>query len=183
GEVLVSAPAWFETLHVYVWPAVLLCAVSGYVLMWVRRATRWPGEESPGLASTFISSARGRRFGLAALVLLGAFSAAAPWTMESALVLRVAGGVARAAAGVLAFLGLPASASGNLLTTSRGAFVVTQECVATPLLAVYLAAALSLPASALGRMWATLATVPVIALLAMARLLALALPAALLDSP
>jgi hypothetical protein len=48
---------------------------------------------------------------------------------------------------------------------------------------VYLAAALSLPGSWRGRLWATLGALPMIVLLAMARLFALALPPAMMDSP
>src|ERR1700731_606340 len=29
-----ASPAWFNTLHVYVWPAVLAIAISGYVFGW-----------------------------------------------------------------------------------------------------------------------------------------------------
>jgi len=34
-----ASPAWFETLHVYVWPAVLTLAIAGYVLAWMRVLT------------------------------------------------------------------------------------------------------------------------------------------------
>src|SRR5580704_3003429 len=38
---LVSAsPAWFNALHVYLWPAVLTLAIAGYVFAWMRLADR-----------------------------------------------------------------------------------------------------------------------------------------------
>ncbi len=33
-----ASPAWFNILHVYVWPAVLLLAIAGYVFAWMRFA-------------------------------------------------------------------------------------------------------------------------------------------------
>ena len=35
-----ASPAWFNTLHVYVWPAVLTLAIAGYVFAWMRFADR-----------------------------------------------------------------------------------------------------------------------------------------------
>ena len=35
-----ASPAWFNTLHVYVWPAVLTLAIAGYVFGWMRLADR-----------------------------------------------------------------------------------------------------------------------------------------------
>ena len=35
-----ATPAWFNTLHVYVWPAVLTLAIAGYVFAWMRLADR-----------------------------------------------------------------------------------------------------------------------------------------------
>src|SRR5512141_1730076 len=37
-----ASPAWFDTLHVYVWPAVLTLAIAGYVFAWMRGADRRP---------------------------------------------------------------------------------------------------------------------------------------------
>ena len=35
-----ASPAWFNALHVYVWPAVLTLAIAGYVFGWMRLADR-----------------------------------------------------------------------------------------------------------------------------------------------
>ena len=35
-----ASPAWFDILHLYVWPAVLSLAIAGYVLAWMRLADR-----------------------------------------------------------------------------------------------------------------------------------------------
>ena len=35
-----ASPAWFNALHVYVWPAVLTLAIAGYVFAWMRLADR-----------------------------------------------------------------------------------------------------------------------------------------------
>ena len=41
------SPAWFEALHLYVWPALLTLAIAGYVFAWMRVAD----SASPGSAS------------------------------------------------------------------------------------------------------------------------------------
>ncbi len=35
-----ASPAWFNALHLYVWPAVLTLAIAGYVFAWMRLADR-----------------------------------------------------------------------------------------------------------------------------------------------
>ena len=35
-----ASPAWFNALHVYIWPAVLTLAIAGYVFAWMRLADR-----------------------------------------------------------------------------------------------------------------------------------------------
>ncbi len=41
-----ASPAWFETLHVYLWPAVLTLAIAGYVFAWMRVADGGDGVRS-----------------------------------------------------------------------------------------------------------------------------------------
>jgi exosortase/archaeosortase family protein len=176
GRVVAAAPGRFHLLHVYVWPAVLVAVVTAYVLVWMRRVGTAP-------SLPLVAGRPSRRFALCVLALLGLFSAAAPWLLQSAAVLQIATAVARAAGGVLGLIGLPATVRGNILATSHGGFVVTQECVATPLIPVYLAAALGLPSAWTTRLLAVLASIPLIVGLAVARLLALALPPAILASP
>ena len=78
---------------------------------------------------------------------------------------------------------MDAEASANLLSTSRGAFVVTQECISTPLIPLYLAAVFAGVSTWRLRAPALLAAFPLFVGLGVARLLVVALPAALIGSP
>jgi exosortase/archaeosortase family protein len=175
-----ASPSWFEALHVYVWPAVITFAIAGYVFGWMRCVDGWRAAR-PALAPS--SSRLTRRFVLFTVVFLALFTAAAPLYLESAAVLAAGAFIARAAASVLNGLGAEATATTNLLSTSRGAFLVTQECIATPLIPVYVAAVVAYSSTWRWRSLALLATVPLFAGLGIARLLVVALPAALVDSP
>jgi hypothetical protein len=124
-----------------------------------------------------------RRFIVLTLVFLVAFIAASPLYLDSRLLLSVAALAARSAALILRLTGLDAVATANMLTTSRGSFLVTQECLSTPLIPVYLAAV-----AAYSRTWrrgalALLAAAPLFFVLGVARLLVVALPNALVGSP
>ncbi len=175
-----ASPWWFEALHVYVWPAVITFAIAGYVFGWMRFADGWPAARpAPARSSSHLT----RRFVLFTLILLALFTAAAPLYRESAAVLAAGAFIARAAASVLNGLGAEATATSNLLSTSRGAFLVTQECIATPLIPVYVAAVAAYSSTWRWKSLALLATVPLFAGLGIARLLVVALPAALVDSP
>jgi hypothetical protein len=123
------------------------------------------------------------RFVWTAGALVVVFTAFSPWYLDSAAVLAVAAFVARAAAFVLRGLGVPADASANLLSTPRGAFLVTQECISTPLIPLYVAAAFSYVTTWRLRAPALLAALPLFVGLGVARLLVVALPPALVDSP
>jgi hypothetical protein len=123
------------------------------------------------------------RFALVAAAFLLAFIFASPLYLESARVLAVADMVARAASFLLRGVGVDAVATAGLLTTPRGGFLVTQECIATPLIPVYLAAVL-----VYSRRWWTMgvgvaAAVPLFVALGIARLLVVAIPAGLEPSP
>ena len=91
--------------------------------------------------------------------------------------------IARAAAAALRLLGIEAQATANLLWTSRGSFLVTQECISTPLIPIYLAAVLAFAGTWRSRLPALLAAVPLFVGLGIARLLVVALPASLAASP
>ena len=84
--------------------------------------------------------------------------------------------------GILAALGVSATASGNIVTTTHGAFIVTQECIATPLIPVYVAGALAVPLARWQRVAALGAAPAIFFLLGVARLLVLALPTTLVAS-
>jgi exosortase/archaeosortase family protein len=179
-----ASPTWFTALHVYVWPGLLMLTIAGYVFGWMRfvddpRAHR-PGPLGPAVAG---QSGPPRRFVLLTAVLVVLFTAGSSIYLESALVLAVAAFVTRAASSTLAVLGIASIAVGNVLSTDRGAFLVTQECISTPLIPVYLAAACTFPRTWSGRALAAAAAVPLFVALGIARLLVVALPATLVASP
>ncbi|MCU1384291.1 MAG: hypothetical protein JWL71_2988 [Acidobacteria bacterium] len=176
----VASPRLFQLLHVYIWPFVLTLAIAGVVYGWMRIADR-PSRRAPArppTAAPMVSV----RFAVAAAVGLLLFTLASPLYLQSARVLAVAALVARAAAALLRGLGVDAIAGAGLLTTPRGAFLVTQECIATPLIPVYLAAVL-----VYARPWWRAAVwiaaaVPLFIALGIARLLVVAVPASIQQS-
>ncbi len=185
-------PALFEALHLQVWPAILVLATAGYVFVWMRWA----------LAGSTVSRGRGpshgedalateegplaplmRRFVPRAAVLLVAFALCGPWIARSESLLTAGAWVARGAAFLLTAAGYEAAAAGNVLTTSRGGFVVTPDCLATALIPLYVAGVFT---ARLTWPWRTLALVvapPLFGALAIVRLLLLALPPALVAMP
>ena len=168
-----ASPAWFNALHLYVWPAVLTVAIAGGVLAWTRHVDGRREAAQPH---------RSRRFvGLAGAGLL-LFSAAAPFYLESRAVLALASVVAGGAAALLHLLAVDAHVSANTLWTPRGGFAVTQECVATPLIPVYVAAIGAYAPSARVLLLGLLATVPVFVVVGIVRLLAVALPGSVASS-
>lgn len=188
---IAASPSLFEIFHVYLWPAALSLAVAGYVFAWMRRADRIklsassppsvraaapPSEQQRGFRPT-------RRFVLLAGVLILGFTAAGPLYLESTRVLSAAALIARAAAVALRLLGVEARATENLLWTSRGSFLVTQECISTPLIPIYLAAVLAFGGAWWSRLAAALAAVPLFVGLGVARLLVVAVPPSLAASP
>ena len=183
GRAAVS-PALFQTLHLQVWPAILILVGSAYVFAWMRWAL---GERGRGGESA--SEERGalsliaRRFVPRAAVLSVAFALCTPWIASSSALLGAGAWTARSAAFLLAGAGVAATATGNMLATSRGAFVVTPECIATALIPLYVAGVLAVRLSWPRRALALAAALPLFALLAIARLLVLALPPALAASP
>jgi SAM-dependent methyltransferase len=91
--------------------------------------------------------------------------------------------VASGAAGVLRACGAQAMANGPLVTTARGAYVVTAECLLTPLIPLWVVAVLSVPLARWQRVVGLALTLPVLGAVAVARLLVLAAPPALVESP
>jgi exosortase/archaeosortase family protein len=189
-----ASPAWFNTLHVYVWPGVLTVAIAGYVFAWMRLADRrhtldekevaprepvLPGRPPSRLATARLAPKPTRRFVVLTLAFLLMFSAASPLYLESPSVFALAGFVARAAAAILAGVGVGAHAAGNALWTPRGGFLVTQECISTPLIPVYLAAICTYSATWRRLILGVLATLPLFIALGIVRLLVVALPEAM----
>ena len=186
-----ASPAWFNTLHVYVWPAVLALAIAGYVFAWMRLADRRHtlGEtklSACGQPRAFLPIRRlqpSRRFVVLTGAFLLVFSAASPLYLESPSVLALAGFIARAAAVTLGVVGVSAHAAANVLWTPRGGFLVTQECISTPLVPVYLAAVCACSTTWRRLILGVLATLPLFTALGIVRLLVVALPDAVMASP
>ena len=184
----VASPRLFEALHIYVWPAVLTIAIAGIVFSWMRladaSASRRANASAEGSArlEALPDALVSLRFALVAAACLLIFTLAAPLYLASARVLAVAGLIARAAAGVLGAVGVQATASAGLLSTPRGAFLVTQECIATPLIPVYFAAVMVYARTWWSAALWSAAAAPLFAALGIARLLVVALPAGL-DHP
>jgi exosortase/archaeosortase family protein len=178
-----AEPALFRALHLQVWPAILVIATAGYVLLWMRTALAATGSTPEGDTEEGSLSPLVRRFSPRAAVLLIAFALSGPWIARSEALLAAGAGMASAAAFVLTAGGLGAAAYGNVLATSRGAFMVTPECLATALIPLYVAGVLTARLSWRGRALALMAAPPLFSTLALARLLLLALPPALAASP
>ncbi len=172
-----ASPAWFTTLHVYVWPAVLTLAIAGYVFGWMRFADR-PRDPFPAGRPQ-----PSRRFVILTVAFLLLFSAASPLYLASPGILALAGLVARAAAAILRVVGVSAHAVGNALWTPRGGFLVTQECLSTPLIPVYLAAIVAYSPTRRRLILGILATLPLFIALGVVRLLVVALPDAGVGPP
>ncbi len=176
-----ASPFWFNALHVYIWPAALAIAISGLVLAWMliadRRVAAFRPERAAGAEGSLI------RFAVVAALFLLVFTLASPLYLADARVLAVADFVARGGAFTLGLLGMTATASAGVLTTPRGAFLVTQECISTPLIPVYLAAVLVYATTWPRRGLLIAAGVPLFVALGIARLLVVALPAGIGASP
>jgi len=179
-----ASPALFSALHLQVWPAILVLATSGYVFAWMRGGLGGRGRAEEGASrERDTPSLIVRRFAPLAAVLLVAFALCGPWIARSRALLEAGGWMVRSAAFLLTGAGVAATAFGNTLATSRGAFVVTPECIATALIPLYVAGVLAARLSWPRRALALAAGLPLFALLAIARLLVLALPPALAASP
>ena len=176
-----GSPDLFDALHLQVWPAILMLAVAGYVWAWMRTALgaakRPEGDDDGALAPL------ARRFVPRAAVLLVAFALAGPWIARSEALVAAGAWTAAVAAALLTTAGVAAMATGNVLTTSRGAFIVTPECLATALVPLYVAGLLAAPLRWPVRALALVAGAPLFGALGIARLLLLALPPVLVASP
>jgi exosortase/archaeosortase family protein len=175
-----ASPSWFNALHVYIWPAVLTICIAGYVFAWMtladRQQTAGGHEAAPREPTRDWRPELTRRFVVLTVVFLVAFAAASPFYLESAAVLALAGFIARAASAILGGVGMTAHAADNVLWTARGGFLVTQECISTPLIPVYLAAVCSHSTTWRGLSLSVLAAMPLFIGLGILRLLVVALP-------
>ena len=176
-------PTMLDLLHVYVWPSLLILASVAYVYGWMRRQGRDDGNAGAGGGrSAAAPGGAERRFLLLAAVLVAAYFAAAPIFYDSPVVNRIAGWVAAAGGTLLTAAGATATVSGAVIQTAHGSFVVTQECVFTPLIPLYLAGVTAAPFIWPHRLLAVAATPAVFFALGVSRLLVLAIPAAVVGS-
>ena len=182
-----DSPAWFAALHEYGWPALLTLAVAGYVFAWMRAAELTAPHPAADAVTPTATVQRAwqpsRRFLLLASAFLIVFAVASPIYLESPIVVTLGGVIASAAAAILLGVGVSAHAAAIVLATSRGAFVVTQECISTPLIPVYLAAVCTYATGRRSMVFGVLATLPLVTALGIVRLLLVALPVAVIDSP
>ena len=169
-----------ELLHVYVWPGILILATAAYVFGWMNRQGR---AAAPGAATgAFVPGGAGRRFLVLAALLVVVYFATAPFFYRSPAVDVVAGWIAAGGGAILTLARTAATVDGPLIRTAHGAFVVTQECIFTPLIPLYVAGALTAPLAPARRAAALAATPAVFFALGVSRLLVLAVPAAVIGS-
>jgi exosortase/archaeosortase family protein len=171
-----SSLRWFDLLHVYIWPGVLLLVVSVFVFLWMSWSLRVEPRKRVALPR------EGVRFVVLAVVFVALFVGSSGWWMHSEAILEVARWVAATGAFIINLFGGKAEASGNFLRTTNGGFLVTQECVVTPLIPAYLAAVLAVPMARRARLLALVGALPLFFLLGAARLLVLAFPARMVGS-
>ncbi len=179
-----ASPALFEALHLQVWPTILVLATGGYVFLWMRAAIATDAPATDGdPRETTLSSPFARRFVALSALCLIAFALCGPWIARSETLLAASAWIAGEAALLLGAAGIAASAVGPVLSTSRGAFMVTPECLATALVPLYLAGVFAAPLTWPRRFLALLAVPPFFASLAIVRVLLLALPPFIASSP
>lgn len=180
-SLVASDRALLDLLHIYIWPAILILTASVYVYWWMNRQGT-DSSDSPGGFSAVGMSGAARRFLLLTVLFVVAYFALTPLVYESPVVNVLAGWVAVVGGGLLTAAGTTVSVSGALLRTSHGSFLVTQECIFTPLIPVYLAGVLSVPLSRPRRALALLAMPLIFFAVGVARLLVLAVPRAVIPA-
>ena len=170
-----------DLLHIYIWPAILILAAAGYVYWWMSRQGTDSSDGTGGFGAVGMSGAA-RQFLLLTVLFVVGYFALTPLVYESPVVNVLSGWVAVVGGGMLAAAGTTVNVSGALLRTSHGSFLVTQECIFTPLIPVYLAGVLSVPLSRRRRALALLATPFIFFAVGVARLLVLAVPRAVIPA-
>ena len=181
-----------DVLHLYVWPGILIVAAAAYVYRWMdRQGSRPSGAGGPPAAGAPAAVAVGalpvlggvtRRFLVLTAVLVAAYFTAAPFFYGSDLVRVLAGWVALTGGAILTAGGTETTVMGAGLFTPHGGFLVTQECVFTPLIPVYLAGVLAAPLVPSRRVLALAATPVIFFAVGVARVLVLAVPAAVVGN-
>lgn len=174
-------PAVFGPVHVVVWPVLLSAATTAYVWQWIVRVN--PRPQKAGTAVAERSSLRGRRFAWTAAGLLALHLALAPWTMTSHAMVTAGEWTAASARTAFNAVGIAAESHGIQLNTARGGFLITPECLLTPVFPLYLAAALTLISRRRRQVAALMAALPVFFVMGVLRVFVLAAPATAIASP
>ena len=172
----------FYLLHIYIWPGILILATACYVFAWMNRQGPATAAGATGGAGGIVLGAAARRFLLLSAALVVAYFATAPFFYESAFVDVVARWIAAAGGAILAATGTSTAVYGPVIRTAYGGFRVTQECIFTPLIPLYIAGMLCAPLTPWRRGLALAATPAVFFALGVSRLLVLAVPAAVIGS-
>jgi len=123
-----------------------------------------------------------RRFLVLTAALVAAYFALAPFFYGSDLVRVLAGWVALTGGAILTAGGTETTVMGAGLFTPHGGFLVTQECVFTPLIPVYLAGVLAAPLTPWRRAAALAATPVIFFAVGVSRVLVLAVPLAVVGN-
>ena len=174
-----------DVLHLYVWPGILIVVAAAYVYRWMDRQGSRPGgvggPPAAGAAAAVVGALPvlggvTRRFLVLTAVLVAAYFAAAPFFYGSDLVRVLAGWVALTGGAILTAGGTETTVMGAGLFTPHGGFLVTQECVFTPLIPVYLAGVLAAPLTPWRRAAALAATPVIFFAVGVSRVLVLAVP-------
>jgi exosortase/archaeosortase family protein len=168
-----SQTPWFQTLHVNVWPTLLVAAAAGWVALWIRTVDRADDVLSP----------IARRFALWTAGMLAAYVVIVPVLAEWQVLDQAARGAAHAAAGVLTTFGVDASVNERVLRARGMEYLVTPDCITTPFIAFYLAGLFAASIGWRARTLGLVACLPLFAALAVLRLLTVAFPAIVLGTP
>lgn len=172
----------FDLLHRQIWPALIILVAAGYAFAWMRTATV-PRDAARGSDGGLLS-----RFPAAPAVATGAMLVAAYYAfydrlLASPFLAALAERTAWMAGTLMGACGVPATIRGGVLQTPGHAWIVTPECVTTPLVPIAVAAVLVARIPWRLRLVALLALPVVFQALAVARLMVLALPRFLTGSP
>jgi len=117
----------FLPLHLYIWPGLMIAAAAAFVFHWM-----WAGDRTASISDTVGTSRL--HFVVATAILVVAYVAVSPWLLRSVSLQTAAVGFAHAAAAMLRGIGVTALTGGSTLIVGDRAFLITPECIVTPLM-------------------------------------------------
>lgn len=174
-----------DLFHLQVWPAFIILVAAGYAFAWMRAVTApRAASEAPGPGGGLeLSGLRVWPSVGVAATLVAFYYAFYDQLLASPLLAAAAERTAWIAGGLMGVCGVQATVEGGILRTGSGAWVVTSECVTTPLIPIAAAAVLVARMPWRLRLLALVALPLVFQALAVARLMVLAIPRFLIGSP